>query len=103
MSVSRRRFIQSVGAGSAVLSADFISGRGHEAQAFELEALQTPVDGGFIRIDSNENPRGPGRSAIEAIRNATTARMGRGYAPDHVTELYSTGELEKKLEGAPAR
>ena len=90
MSVSRRRFIQSVGAGSAVLSADFISGRGHEAQASELGALQPPVDGGFIRIDSNENPRGPGRSAIEAIRNATTARMGRGYAPDHVMEFYST-------------
>lgn len=90
MSVSRRRFIQSVGAGSAVLSTDFISGRGHEAQAFELAAMQPPDDGGFIRIDSNENPRGPGRSAIEAIRNATTARMGRGYAPDHVMEFYTT-------------
>jgi histidinol-phosphate aminotransferase len=90
MSVSRRRFIQSVGAGSAVLSTDFISGRGHEAQAYELAAMQPPDDGGFIRIDSNENPRGPGRSAIEAIRNATTARMGRGYAPDHVMEFYTT-------------
>jgi histidinol-phosphate aminotransferase len=90
MSVSRRSFFRSVGAGSAVLSADFIIGRGHEAQAFELEALQPPDDGGFIRIDSNENPRGPGRAAIEAIRNATTARMGRGYAPDHVMEFYTT-------------
>ncbi len=90
MSVSRRSFFRSVGAGSAVLSADFLIGRGHEAQAFELAATQPPDDGGFIRIDSNENPRGPGRSAIEAIRNATTARIGRGYAPDHVMEFYTT-------------
>ena len=90
MSVSRRSFFRSVGAGSAVLSADFIIGRGHEAQAFEAAAQQPSYDGGFIRIDSNENPRGPGRAAIEAIRNATTARMGRGYAPDHVMEFYTT-------------
>lgn len=90
MSVSRRSFFRSVGAGSAVLSADFLIGRGHEAQASELAATQPPDDGGFIRIDSNENPRGPGRSAIEAIRNATTARIGRGYAPDHVMEFYTT-------------
>jgi len=90
MSVSRRSFFRSVGAGSAVLSADFLIGRGHEAQAAGLAAMQPPDDGGFIRIDSNENPRGPGRSAIEAIRNATTARIGRGYAPDHVMEFYTT-------------
>ena len=88
MSVSRRSFIHTVGAGS-VLSADFLIGRGREAMAFEGVEFQAPDDGGFIRIDSNENPRGPGKAAIDAIKASTTARMGRGYAPDNVMELYS--------------
>jgi len=90
MSVSRRRFFHAVGAGSAVLSADFFIGRGHEAAAAGLALEQAPDDGGFLRIDSNENPRGPGRSAIEAIRGSMTARMGRGYAPDNVMDLTAT-------------
>lgn len=90
MSVSRRRFFHSVGAGSAALSAGFIIGRGREAMAFEAAEFQAPDDGGFIRIDSNENPRGPGKSAIDAIKGSMTARMGRGYAPDNVMELYNT-------------
>jgi histidinol-phosphate aminotransferase len=90
MSVSRRSFFHTVGAGSALLSAEFLIGRGHEAMAFDGVEIQTAVDGGFMRIDSNENARGPGRSAIEAIRGNATARMGRGYAPDNVMELYST-------------
>lgn len=89
MSVSRRRFFHSVGAGSAVLSADFLIGRGREAMAFEGAALQPPDDGGFIRIDSNENPRGPGKSALDAIRGGLSPRIGRGYAPDNVMELYA--------------
>lgn len=90
MPVSRRRFFHSVGAGGAVLSAEFLIGRGREAMAAEAALVQAPDDGGFLRIDSNENPRGPGRSAIEAIRGSMTARMGRGYAPDNVMELYGT-------------
>ena len=63
MSVSRRRFFRTVGAGSAVLSTPFIIGRGREATAFEARSaeFQPPDDGGFLRIDSNENARGPGR------------------------------------------
>lgn len=90
MSVSRRRFFHSVGAGSAALSAGFITGRGREAMAFEAAEVQAPDDGGFLRIDSNENARGPGKSAIDAIKGNVTARMGRGYAPDNVAELYET-------------
>ncbi len=89
MSVSRRSFFRTVGAGSAVLSADFVIGRGHEAMAFERVEFQAPDDGGFLRIDSNENPRGPGKLTVEAIKASTTYRMGRGYAPDNVMELYN--------------
>jgi histidinol-phosphate aminotransferase len=89
MSVSRRSFFHTVGAGSAVLSADFLIGRGREAMAFERAEFQAPDDGGFLRIDSNENARGPGRSALEAIKASTTHRVGRGYAPDNVMDLYN--------------
>ncbi len=90
MSVSRRSFFHTMGAGSAVLSADFLIGRGREAMAFEAEAFQPPDDGGFIRIDSNENARGPGRSALDALRNGISARVGRGYPPDYVGDLSAT-------------
>ena len=73
MSVSRRSFFHTVGAGSAVLSAGFIIGRGREAMAFEGAELQPPDDGGFLRIDSNENARGPGRSTIDALQQRDLA------------------------------
>lgn len=90
MSVSRRSFFHTVGAGSAALSAGFVIGRGREAMAFEVEAFQPPDDGGFLRIDSNENARGPGRSTIDALRNGISARVGRGYPPDYVGDLHGT-------------
>ncbi len=89
MSVSRRSFVRSVGAGAG-LSTAFIVGRGQEALAFGAEAVQPPDDGGFIRISSNENARGPGKSALQALQYATSARIGRGYPPDHVGDLTTT-------------
>ena len=90
MSVSRRSFFHTVGAGSAVLSAGFIIGRGHEAMAFEGAEFQPPDDGGFLRIDSNENARGPGRSTVDALKNGISPRVGRGYPPDYVGDLSAT-------------
>ena len=88
MSVSRRGFVRTVGLGATgVLSTPFIVGRGSEAAAFEPAAQQAQYDDGIIRISSNENARGPGQSAIRAIREAMTPRMGRGYPPDHTAGL----------------
>jgi histidinol-phosphate aminotransferase len=88
MSLSRRSFFRTLGAGSAAgLSTSFIIGRGREAMAFELGAPEPVYDGGFIRISSNENARGPGKKAIEAIQGSVSARMGRGYPPDHTDDL----------------
>jgi histidinol-phosphate aminotransferase len=47
-------------------------------------------DDGYIRIDSNENARGPGQSSIDALHRAISARVGRGYAPDYVPDLGKT-------------
>ena len=91
MSLSRRHFFRNLGLGSAgLLSTSFVIGRGREAMAFETGAWQAPDDGGFIRISSNENARGPGRKTIEALRNTISPRVGRGYPPDNTAELVAT-------------
>jgi histidinol-phosphate aminotransferase len=74
MPVSRRSFIATIGAGSAgIVAAPLINWRGHEA----LFAFQGVADRradrllasqpGMIRIDSNENPNGPGQHVFDAI------------------------------------
>jgi histidinol-phosphate aminotransferase len=92
MKLSRRGFVKALGIGTAgALSTSFIIGRGREESAFAPRALraQEPYDDGFIRISSNENARGPGQSAIAAIRDAMSPRMGRGYPPDHTDDLVT--------------
>jgi len=94
MPSSRRRFFQDIGVGSVgLLSTSLIVGRGREAMAFEgfgAPALQPPDDGGFIRISSNENGRGPGKKTIDALHAAISPRVGRGYPPDYTTDLVET-------------
>lgn len=91
MSSSRRRFIRTVGLGSAgMFSTAFIIGRGREAAAFEPRGTTPPRDDGYIRIGSNENARGPGASTLRALHEAISPRTGRGYPPDHTAELIDT-------------
>jgi histidinol-phosphate aminotransferase len=89
MPVSRRSFITTVGGGTAgLLATPMINWRGYEAL---LGQQQTPAQGGaagqadrradrllaerpgMIRLDSNENPNGPGKHAIDAIVAHLTA------------------------------
>src|SRR5438067_922599 len=83
MPVSRRSFISTIGAGSAgLLGAPLITWRGHEALfGLQGKAGQTTQAGqdarradrllasqpGMIRIDSNENPNGPGQHVFDTI------------------------------------
>jgi histidinol-phosphate aminotransferase len=57
--------------------------------AFQPTVLQPPDDGA-IRISSNENARGPGRSTVDVLHKAISPRVGRGYAPDYVGQLSET-------------
>ena len=97
MSSSRRRFFRDLGVGGAgLLSTSFIIGRGREAMAYGAVEMQPPDDGGNIRISSNENARGPGRKTIQALHNAISPRVGRGYPPDYTGDLVGTiAELYK--------
>lgn len=76
MAVSRRSFVATLGAGaSGIIASPLISWRGHEA-LFAFQGAQAPESHsdrllasrpGMIRIDSNENPNGPGQHVFDAI------------------------------------
>jgi histidinol-phosphate aminotransferase len=77
MSVSRRGFLQGLRSGNVDHARQWLAARGHEEYMAEL--MQQNRNGGArmrpssapgvdtIRISSNENPLGPGKSAIDAI------------------------------------
>ncbi len=72
MSLSRRSFFSTAGIGGRPgLSAALLAARGREAAVGaagpSADAGQLPVNLAEINIDSNENPFGPGRVALEAF------------------------------------
>lgn len=136
MAVSRRRFVQSLGASGAVIgaggagmfSAPLISARGHEALwAFQGQGVLDPgaqrradrrlaAAPGMVRIDSNENPVGPGKKALDAIRGhldesnrypvlaeddviGTIAKL-QGVDPSNVILGCGSGELLRAADNA---
>src|SRR5207244_11733770 len=76
---TRRGLVQTVGLGGA---AAYIGARGREnsiGQAFE-PTLEAAVDPGVICLSSNENPTGPGKAVLDAVKDAfgpAGARPGR--------------------------
>jgi histidinol-phosphate aminotransferase len=75
MTVTRRSFVATLGAGGVgVLAAPLISWRGREA-AYAFQGVSErradrllATRPGMIRIDSNENPYGPGVKVLDVIR-----------------------------------
>ena len=123
MTVSRRRFLEQLGAGSVaasaagagILSLPVISARGRESLFASQIIADRKADRrlaaqpGMIRIDSNENPVGPGQRALSAIRAhldesnrypvlseddllAVIAKQ-QGVSPDNVILGCGSGEL----------
>ena len=92
MSLSRRRFVHTVGAGAAGL---WVAGRGREAGLFDLgfEAQLNAQGTSPIILASNENPLGPGKAVLDAVRAgfgelgryqfATTAEIAEMIAKKH--------------------
>jgi histidinol-phosphate aminotransferase len=71
MALSRRAFFRSVGAGSAGLMAGAIlAARGSEAWAGSGDQAAAPSAASLVRLDSNENPHGPGPLTLDAVRAA---------------------------------
>src|SRR6266550_7173556 len=72
MALTRRAFVQTIGAGAAgVAASSYIGARGREDSIWSLfeprPASAAPVP---IVISSNENPLGPGRTVLDAVRAA---------------------------------
>jgi histidinol-phosphate/aromatic aminotransferase/cobyric acid decarboxylase-like protein len=68
MALSRRGFVRTVGIGAA---AAWVGARGRENAIWSaVEAPLGAVDPGVIVLASNENPLGPGKTVMRAVRNA---------------------------------
>ena len=65
-SLSRRRFVQTIGAGAA---GAWIGARGREASLFAFEQPASAAQKLLI-LSSNENPLGPGQAVLNAVRGA---------------------------------
>jgi histidinol-phosphate aminotransferase len=74
MALSRREFVRTLGGGgaAAIVSGDIISARGREAHGDRWMRAAVETGQSAIRIDSNENPNGPGPAAIDAIKSAVS-------------------------------
>jgi histidinol-phosphate aminotransferase len=123
MAVTRRSFIRVLGAGSAgLVSASVVGGRGSEAWAGTGGQAAAPGRTALIRLDSNENPAGPGSKALEAMRAAfaesslyphragddlpNAVARSLGVPADHVLATCGSGEVLRMVVEAfasPAR
>jgi histidinol-phosphate aminotransferase len=72
MPLSRRAFVQTLGVGAAgVLTSSYIGARGREHSVWSiLEPSLGAVQPGTIVLSSNENPLGPGKTVLDAVRAA---------------------------------
>lgn len=88
MSLSRRSFVRAVGlAGASTLWGAQILARGREAAVGEGFELAPALPDGAIRLNSNENPIGPPKRAIDALVSALKdAPRYPGSASESVTE-----------------
>lgn len=132
VAVSRREFLATVGAGSAalgaasagILSLPMISARGRESLHAQGVAdrkadRRMAAQPGMVRIDSNENPLGPGKRVYDAIRRhldesnrypvlaeddliAAIAKK-HGVTPDNVILGCGSGELLRAADHAFTR
>ncbi len=117
MPVSRRSFVATLGAGAAgALASPLFTWRGHEALYAQQAASPEPRSErllagqpGMVRLDSNENPNGPGKHALDALVKrlnmsnrypvkesddlvATIARI-QGVKPENIILGCGSGEL----------
>ena len=92
MSLSRRRFVQTVGAGAAGL---WVAGRGREAGLFDLAEGAYAADGPII-LSSNENPLGTPKVVLDAVR-AGFGEIGR-YQNASISEIVEMIARDKGVK-----
>jgi histidinol-phosphate aminotransferase len=71
MSLTRRKFVQTVGMGAAgALTGSYIGARGRENSVWSFEQRLEAIQPGVICLASNENPVGPGKTVLDAVKAA---------------------------------
>jgi histidinol-phosphate aminotransferase len=102
MALSRRGFVQAVGIGSATaLTGAWIGARGREDRIWSaFEPTLEAVAPGMICLSSNENPLGPGKTVMKAVR---AAFGDGGRAPGRYSSSAGdlTDAIAKKLGVKP--
>ena len=111
MPLSRRTFVSALGLGGVgLMSPPLLSGRGSEGRlAAWARDANTPERAGLIRLDSNENPNGPGARALDALQAmlseanrypdaaeetlATAIARAHGVSPANVVLGAGSGEI----------
>jgi histidinol-phosphate aminotransferase len=101
MSLSRRRFVQSVGIGAGAALTSSIWGRGRENAIWSaFEADLQAVERGVVCIASNENPVGPGKAVLDQLRALLEggARPGRysNQAGDLVDAIAAKHKVKRE-------
>ncbi len=84
MAVSRRTFVRTLGLGTTALTT---LTPGSVTSALASTTAPAGDAGTIVRLGSNENNRGPGAKALEAMHGAIGRGNGKGYPPDNVNEL----------------
>jgi histidinol-phosphate aminotransferase len=97
MALSRRAFFRTVGIGGAGVFSTSVLTRAELLALGQQGAATLPYDPEAIVININENPRGPGEAALEALRGRVTPRVGR--YPDNVRDLEET--IARRWGGKP--
>ena len=92
MPVSRRSFLHALSPAPAGPSSAFVAARGREAHAAEGASAPARRSAGVLLLDSNENPLGPGRAAMEAL---TRAFVDAGRYPTNARP--STADLREAI------
>ena len=70
MPVSRRSFLGVLKPGAAAFSPAFVAARGREAFTALGVSTAAPPAASAVKLDSNENPLGPGPAAMDALMRA---------------------------------
>jgi len=88
MKTTRRGFVGTLALGTAasVLAGSSIISKSAKAQT-RVESASGNYDNGIMQLNQNESSRGPGPKTMDALHSHITNRVGRGYSPDHVSEL----------------
>jgi histidinol-phosphate aminotransferase len=101
MALSRRTFVSTVGIGAGAALTSNIWARGRENSVWSaFEPTLEAVERGVICIASNENPVGPGKAVLDALRNVLEggAKPGRySNQADQLTEAIA-GHFKVKTE-----